>query len=256
MLLLRHPQFQKKVAHETYRDIQGSSVLTDYFFGRNPSISGLELNRLPGIEPNQTRIFTMLPKPAVAGDEIDTTLRLAMLNLEAYMAEEAGARDMVTDHHYHQLLNAKAQRYTGGKIAQEAFSKLLVIEEVPDIVPAIMRGDISLSKVWQFRNTRVANEFRQWFEQVGPASPEDLVREYVRSLKSGGFLSGRTGKILRFIVFQAIGASLMPVTSGASFIVSMGLSAVYSFLLDKIRLGFRPRYFVDDLRILFPGRGA
>jgi len=232
------PQFQEKVAHETYRDIQGSRLLTDYFFSRNPSIYTIALNRLPGIEPNQLRIFTLLPKPAVAGDEIDTTLRLAMLNLEAYMAEEAGGRDMVTDRTFVQLLNAKAQRYTGGKIAYESFSKLLMVEGVPDIVSAIMSGEISMAKVWKFRNTRIANEFRQWFDHVGPANPVALTSEYIKSLKSGGFLSGWKGKVLRFIVLQAAGASLIPVMSGTSFIVSMGLSAV------------------DELRTLFPKLGA
>lgn len=249
------PQFKEKVMNETYRDIQGSRVLADYFFKRNPSILTIALNRLPGVEPNQLRVFSLLPKPAVAGDEIDTALRLAMLNLEAYMAEEAGARDMVTDRSYNRLLSAKAQRYTGGKIAHESFSKLLTVEEVPDIVSAIMSGEVSLSKVWKFRNTRIANEFRQWFDHVGPANPDALTSEYIKSLKSGGFLSGRKGKVLRFIVLQAVGASLIPVTPGVSFIVSMGLSAVECFLLDKVRLGFKPRYFVDELRTLFPKLG-
>jgi hypothetical protein len=246
------PQFQERVTHETYRDIQGSKSLTDYFFSRNPSIRTMSLNRLPGIEPNQLRIFTMLPKPAVAGDEIDTTLRLGMLNLEAYMAEEAGAQDMVTDRSFARLLGAKVQRYTAGRIAQESFSKLLTVEEVPDVVLAIMSGDVSLAKVWQFRNTKTAAEFRLWFDQVGPASPDALTSEYIKSLKAAGLLSTWKGKVLRFIVLQVVGASLMPVTSGISFGVSMGLSTVDCFLLDKVRLGFRPRYFVDDLRDLFP----
>lgn len=161
-----------------------------------------------------------------------------------------------TDRSFVQLLNAKAQRYTGGKIAYESFSKLLTVEGVPDIVSAIMSGEISMAKVWKFRNTRIANEFRQWFDHVGPANPVALTSEYIKSLKSGGFLSGWKGKVLRFIVLQAVGASLIPVTSGTSFIVSMGLSAVDCFLLDKVRLGFKPRYFVDELHTLFPKLGA
>lgn len=246
------PQFKEKVAKETYRDIQGSRVLTDYLFKRNPSIATIELHRLPGVKPDQTRVFTLSPKPAVAGDEIDTTLRFAMLNLETYMAEEAGARDMVTDRSYNQLLSAKAQRYTGGSIAQESFSKLLRIEEIPDIVTTIMNGEVDLSKVWQFRNTKTATEFRQWFEQIDPISPESLASEYVKSLKSGGLWRSGKAKAIRFIVLQAIGASLIPATSGVSFLATMGLSAIDCFLLDKIRLGYRPRYFVDELRSLFP----
>ncbi len=246
------PQFKDKVMNETYRDIQGSRVLADYFFKRNPSILTIALNRLPGVEPNQLRVFSLLPKPAVAGDEIDTTLRLAMLNLEAYMAEEAGARDMVTDRSYNQLLGAKAQRYTGGSIAQESFSQLLTIEGIPDIVTTIMSSEVSLSKVWQFRNSRIANEFREWFDQKGPANPDDLVKEYVSSLRSGSFWSSTKSKVIRLIVLQAIGVSLIPVTSGVSSLATAGLSAVDCFLLDKIRFGFKPRYYIDELRNLFP----
>jgi hypothetical protein len=246
------PQFKEKVAHETYRDIQGSKVVIDHFFIRNPSIGYIELNRLPGIEPNQARVFTLLPKPAVAADEIDITLRLAMLNLEAYMAEEAGARDIVTDHGFERILAAKVQRYTGGNVAQESFSQLVRIEGIPDIVTAIMSGEVSLSRIWQYRNTRTADQFRDWFDQVGPANPEKVVSEYVKSLRSGGLWSSKKPKILRFIVLQAIGAGLAHLTSGYSLIVTMSLSAVDSFLLDKIRLGFKPRYYIDELRNLFP----
>jgi len=158
---------------------------------------------------------------------------------------------MVTDHGFNRILGAKVQRYTGGNVAQESFSQLVRIEGIPDIVTAITSEEVSLSKVWQFRNTRVASEFRDWFDQVGPADTKTLVSEYIKSLRSGGFWS-RKAKVLRFIVLQAIGAALVPVTSGYSSIVSMGISAVDSFLLDKIRLGFKPRYYVDELRNLFP----
>jgi hypothetical protein len=246
------PEFNEKVMNETYRDIQGSRVLTDYFFERNPSINTIALNKLPGVEPNQIRVFSLSPKRAVAGDEIDTTLRLAMLNLEAYLAEEAGARDMVTDRSYGQLLRAKAERYTGGRIAQESFSSLLRIENMPDIVPTIMSGKVAVSKVWQFRNTRTAEEFREWFDQIGPTDPKTLSSEYVKSLKSAGFWSSWKGKALRFITLQAIAGALAQKSGGTSFIASFGLSAMDCFLIDKIRLGFRPRYFVDELRNLFP----
>ena len=246
------PEFKEKVMNETYRDIQGSRVLTDYFFKRNPSIHTIALNELPGVEPNQLRVFSLLPKPAVAGDEIDTTLRLAMLNLEAYMAEEAGARDMVTDRNYGRLLKAKAQRYTGGRTAQGSFSSLLRIENIPNIVTTIMSGEVDLSEVWKFRNTRTAKEFREWFDQIGPTDPETLASEYVKSLKSAGLWRSGKAKVLRFVVLQAIPGALLSLSPGAAAIVSMGLSAVDCFLLDKIRLGYRPRYFVDEFRNLFP----
>ena len=70
----RLPQFTEKVENETYRDMLGSEVLHTYCARRSTN-----LKHLVGVNPNEVRVFSRLPKPAVAGDEIDITLRLAML---------------------------------------------------------------------------------------------------------------------------------------------------------------------------------
>ena len=106
-------------------------------------------------------MFSSLAKPAVVGNEINVSLGLAMLNLEAYLSEEAGARDMATDHGFVRLLDAKVERFTGGAIAQESFSHLVTIEKLPDISRAIASGEVSLDAAWKFRNTRKAIQFRE-----------------------------------------------------------------------------------------------
>jgi len=70
----------------------------------------------------------------------------------------------------------------------------------------------------------------------------------VSTLKEGGIWHSTKAKIMRFLVVQALGAGLTPVVGPASMIASLGISAADSFLLDRIRLGFQPRYFIDDLR--------
>ena len=82
----------------------------------------------------------------------------------------------------------------------------------------------------------------------GPEDPVRLVQEYVRTLKSGGLWNSRRAKVIRFIVLQTVGASLGLITGGGSIILSLGISAADSYLVEKIRLGFQPRYFIDDLR--------
>jgi len=237
------PKFVQKVEEETYRDILGSNVLTAYF-----SIRNTNLKQLGDLQPNQMRVFTSLSKPAVAGDEIDITLRLAMLNLEAYLAEEAGVRDMVTDRGFGVLLDAKIQRYSGGKIAHDSFSHLVNIEQLPDLASSIADGEVSLAKAWEFRNTKTASQFREWFDQLGPMDPTGLTREYVKALKAGGLWSSGRAKLIRFIVVHAINVALTPVIGGLSILASMGLSAADSFLLERVRRGYNPRYFIDELR--------
>ena len=242
------PEFGQKVEEETYRDILGSDILTDYF-----SIRNTDLKRLTGVEPNQMRVFSSLSKPTVAGDEIDITLRLAMLNLEAYLAEEAGARDMVTDCKFGLLLGAKVQRFTGGSVARDSFSRLVTIERLPDVASSITDGEVNLVEAWKFRNTKTASQFRKWFDQFGPTDPVKLEQEYVEALKAGGVWSSGRAKVARFIVLQTIGGALVPATGGLSFLVSMGLSVADSFLLERVRLGYNPRYFIDELQHnLFP----
>ena len=237
------PQFKQKVEEETYRDILGSDILTAYF-----SIRNTDVKRLSGVQANQLRVFSSLVKPAVAGDEIDITLRLAMLNLEAYLAEEASVRDMVTDRNFGLLLDAKVSRFTGGAVARESFSQLIDIEGLPDVASSVAADEVGLAEVWKFRNTNNAGLFREWFDQVGPTNPTDVTREYVKALKTGGLWRSGRAKVIKFIVVQAIGVALAPVSSGVSILAALGLSATDSFLLEKIRLGNNPRYFMDELR--------
>ena len=237
------PEFVQKVEEETYRDILGSDILSTYF-----SIGNSNLKWLGTLRPNEMRVFTSLSKPAVAGDEIDITLRLAMLNLETYLAEEAGARDMVTDRDFGRLLDAKIHRYTSGRIAHQAFSHLVTIEDLPDIASSITNGEVGLADAWEFRNTKSACQFRDWFDRFGPTSPLQVEKEYVRALRARGLWSSGRAKVMRFVVVQAVGVGMAPVTGGMSILASIGLSAADCFLLERVRRGYNPRYFVDELR--------
>jgi hypothetical protein len=121
------------------------------------------------------------------------------------------------------------------------------------LASSIASGEINLDAAWAYRNHRNAIRFRQWFDKIGPDNPTQLEQEYVSTLRSGGFWDRGPTKLLRFIVIQGIGLSLAPVTGGASILANLGISAADSFFLDKIRLGFQPRYFIDDVRHRFFG---
>jgi len=237
------PQFTQKVEEETYRDILGSDTLAASF-----SIGNTNLKTLENLAPDEVRVFSSLAEPAVGGSEINISLRLAMLNLEAYLSEEAGARDMATDHGFGRLLDAKVERFTGGETAQKAFSHLTTIEKLPDIARSISSGEIHLSAAWEFRNTRVAVQFREWFDKFGPSNPLELEQEYISSLRASGFASSGRTKALRMIVVTGVGLLAAPLTFGLSAFASLGLNAADNYLIDKIKKGFNPRYFIDTLR--------
>ncbi len=242
------PEFTQKVEEETYRDILGSDVLADAF-----DMESSDLKNLPGLQPNQMRIFASLREPSSKGDAIDTTLRLGMLNLEAYLAEEARARDMVTAREFAQVLKAKVRRFTGGRAAYDGFFGITALEGIPEIAGAIAGEEISVAAAWRLREGKSASDFREWFDNVGLDDPASFQKEYVSVLKRGGLWSGTAAKTIRLCVAQ-VGAMALSAVAGPAVaaLTSLGLSAADSLLLDrileKVRVGKSPRYFIDDVR--------
>lgn len=78
------PDFKTKVAHESYLDIMGSDFISTGFK------EGMNLTRLPGVAANQMRPYK-LGREEDPTDLIGSTLKVGMLNLQIYLAEEAGA---------------------------------------------------------------------------------------------------------------------------------------------------------------------
>ena len=240
------PEFSEKVANETYRDILGSKVLHTYFSLRNKNVK-----QLAGLEANQMRFYTAFPKSAVTGDEIDTTLRLAMLNLEAYLCEEAGARDMVTDRGFGKLLDAKVDRGTGGVQGMDAYFKLADVVELPDLTVGIGEGTVAIRQAWEFRNSDPAGIFRRWFDDVGPQEPNELVRAYLRAMEGGGLWDHSHTKVLRYLVTNTAAAAMALALPELAPVTALGIGAADSFLLEKIGAGYKPRYFFDEYRRSF-----
>lgn len=81
--------------------------------------------------------------------------RSTLLNLEAYLSEESGARDMATDHGFGRLLDAKVERFTGGP----GFGERLVTLET------ILQG------AWRFYST--IEDMREAYAAGGIARPQD-----------------------------------------------------------------------------------
>ena len=242
------PDFQTKVAHESYLDIMGSDLINTGFE------EGMNLTRLPGVADNQLRHYKW-HQQVDPNDPINLTLRVGMLNLQTYLAEEAGAHDMASPDEIVALMRSKYHRYTGGDAATEAFSSIRAIENIPDVAASVTEREVTPGEIWRLRNTGRAKRFRVWFDEIGPDDPEHLVSEYVSTLTEASPLTNRGGKILKFALINAAGLALMPIGGPISIGASLALSLADSFLLDRIRLGFRPRFFINDVRSSLGSRG-
>lgn len=90
-----------------------------------------------------------------------------------------------------------------------------------------------------------AENFKKWI--VGVGNDKTIAREYFNEVSKRGWLEKLPSKTLRYLAFGgagiALGAVASPVVGAAS---SMVLSAIDTFLLDRLVGGWKPNQFVDD----------
>lgn len=236
------PEFASAVRQETYEDILGSKALRNRFGVRDAN-----LERLSGLEDNQIRVFSSIGAPAVKGDDIDICLRLAALNLEAYLGDICGADDMVTDERFSILLDAKAERFNRGNQAPEAFSRVLSVERLPDLATVVSGGQLHLRTAWAIRNSKAGGHFREWFHASGPEDVNRVIKEYVKALRAARPGERWPVKLLRIILTSALGLipQVGPILGGVA-------TAADSLVIDRVLRGKNPRYLIDKLHhVLF-----
>lgn len=81
-----------------------------------------------------------------------------------------------------------------------------------------------------------SHKFREWIGSVSPDA--NIVSEYLNSITSVGWINSVKGKILRYVLGGAVGAS----TGDLGGLV---IGAADSFLVDRIFGGWRPSHFIS-----------
>lgn len=207
--------FSRNVAHATYRDITGDTRLKNEI-GRMYGYGTLELNRLPGPEPNQIRFFSSLQVSrdgteivspySPPQDGIDLTLAVAQLNIQLAMASRLEDCDLSTFDDAVRIVEAKIKS-TGRKWRSGlAFSRVLQIPSVPDIQTAVAEGRLELSAAWAARATTNARKFRTWLKSADTSDGRELARSYMDLLGKPSLLGSLPVKALRWAIFATAGA--------------------------------------------------
>jgi hypothetical protein len=89
-----------------------------------------------------------------------------------------------------------------------------------------------------------AERFKEWLKS-SPADI-DLVKEYFRAVTAESWIDKLPSKGLRWAIFTGSGIALdLLGTGGIGLGVGIALSAIDSFILDKILKGWKPNQFVD-----------
>jgi hypothetical protein len=89
-----------------------------------------------------------------------------------------------------------------------------------------------------------AGRFKEWLADVDPSS--DLVKEYVQAVCSASWADNLPPKVVRILLFNAAGAALSALTTPVGGVTAgLLLSALDTFLVDRLVKGWKPNQFVE-----------
>jgi hypothetical protein len=110
----------------------------------------------------------------------------------------------------------------------------VILPESPSIREVINSGERSFDEFLVLLDK--SQRFREWTQGVSP--DEKIVSAYLKDATSQGWIQKLPSKTLRYIIGSIVGA--------VSPSWGLGVSAVDSFLLEKILGGWRPSHFIDN----------
>lgn len=117
---------------------------------------------------------------------------------------------------------------------------------------AVNTGAVPFSSVVKLLDS--ADKFRHWLQQQPP--DVDIVRAYYQETVKESWVEKLPAKSMRWSIFTGMGLGLDALGAGGiGTAAGVALSAVDSFLLDKLVKGWKPHQFVEkDLKSLFAGK--
>jgi hypothetical protein len=231
--------FLRNIVHETYTDIMQTPEFSVFVLDSCPSGGrSIDLTRLPGVEANQVKCSSL----GEIKNPVELVLRVAEVNLEIAMSLSVGGCDVFTCDGVDELLTNKLRRAAVSRKLADGFSRLLELNNVPDIERAVCDGRLPLKEIWAVRQTRESCAFREWLRKATADDARELEKAYVASLRRVPAISSWPAKIIRFCITSVWGL-VEPISALAA-------GATDSFLVEKVLSGYSPKLFFDHLRSL------
>lgn len=144
------------------------------------------------------------------------------------------------------------------------FSKILRLEQFPDLGSLYSQTYKPFDKIIQTRAKRSARIFRKWLNEKSSSNEQhtDITKEYIDAIvNEKGFFKTKSGKFTKTIAMASIGSGIGALIAGipgsmagagiikiAEPAVDFAIDLVDEFLLDGLLKGWTPRLFIDDLR--------
>jgi hypothetical protein len=145
-------------------------------------------------------------------------------------------------------IEAIALRRTRSQSQIESFSDLTLADSHA-IREAVNSGAVAFSAVVKLLDS--ADKFRHWLHEQPP--DENLLRAYYQETVKESWVEKLPAKSTRWGIFTGAGLTLDALGAGGlGTTAGLALSAVDTFLLDKLIKGWKPHQFIEkDLKALF-----
>lgn len=124
------------------------------------------------------------------------------------------------------------------------FKSILKIENIIDIPTMFINDNITFDKIFEMRNKKNSIEFRKWIKSIDKEEDTIEIVKMYNSVLPKSLKDKIHYKFSR--LFITIGTGMINPILGA--ISEIGLSSVEHFIIDKIKLGWSPKFFVDEIR--------
>lgn len=244
--------FLKQVVHESYIDVMDSPPLSRYVVAnsqRRPDGS-IDLRWLPQIHSDQLRV---LRGDGTIRDSVDVVLRVAEINMELVIAAQNNGADLYTSSEADRLLEHKLLRAGIKPPLIKGFVRLLDLNSLPDIRPAIVGREISVDALWRIRQSRKGKRFRQWLRHADSYDARQLERAYVEALGKPTLADALPVRLIRLCLTTA--ASIL-LTGIGGLVSGLVADATDSFFVEQWLKGYSPKVFFDALQKLVPAQGT
>jgi hypothetical protein len=219
---------------DTYADLSQTPLWKDQYKFPNP-----DLIALPGL--GKMGIKVIGPSSDINKNIIDTCLAIGLMNIELYLAKEFDCVSSSTGSPIGDCISFKLPRLTNNYDTNIKLWNFFEVAGIPDISGALLEDKTKLESYIKLTKSNDAEAFKQWFHSKKDLTEKEILKEYIEILQQTSWGQTKLGRTLRMV------ASLVPGAYGCEFLVDAGMSAVDSFVVEKIRKK-GAKFFIADLK--------
>lgn len=171
------------------------------------------------------------------GTTYERLIRLQELNKTCAIASTIDADSIRCDAEISNLLSKKTNRILSKKYPDgiSSFNQVLYQKKFPELGSLFVDGFISLDQILKLRENFNGQLFRYWMNQNAYEDSE-MIADIMNS--TSNIIGSKLSQVVRLMSCNLLGIF--------GFVPGIVASAIDSFILNKMAVGWHPNFFLDD----------